>query len=124
MQRLTLSQEDGAARDHLVRWMRDKGFRVTIDAMGNVFGLLDLAGPDAPVVMTGSHLDSQPNGGRFDGAYGVLAACEAVEAVRARLRTRARRFAILHTSMVASIASRSMIETRQGIATRSATRAA
>ena len=85
MHRLTLSREDGAARDHLVGWMRDRGLRVTIDAMGNVFGLLDLAGPDAPVVMTGSHLDSQPHGGRFDGAYGVLAACEAVEAVRARL---------------------------------------
>ena len=84
MHRLTLSAEDGAARDHLAGWMRDQGLRVTLDEMGNMFGLLDLAGPDAPVVMTGSHLDSQPNGGRYDGAYGVMAACEAVQAVRAR----------------------------------------
>ena len=54
--------------------------------MGNMMGLMDLAGPDAPVVMTGSHLDSQPRGGRFDGAYGVLAACEAVQAVRDHMR--------------------------------------
>jgi len=84
MHRLTLSAEDGAARDHLAGWMRAQGLSVTIDAMGNMFGLLDWAGPDAPVVMTGSHLDSQPQGGRYDGAYGVLAACEALVAVRTR----------------------------------------
>jgi N-carbamoyl-L-amino-acid hydrolase len=82
MHRLTLSAEDGAARDHLAAWMSGRGLALTVDAMGNMMGLLDWAGPDAPVVMTGSHLDSQPRGGRFDGAYGVLAACEAVEAVR------------------------------------------
>ena len=70
--------------------MRDAGLAVTVDAMGNIFGLLDLAGPDAPVVMTGSHLDSQPHGGRLDGAYGVLAACEAAKAVRERLITEGR----------------------------------
>ena len=85
MHRLALSAEDGAARDALTRWMRDAGLTVTVDAMGNIFGLLDLAGPDAPIVMTGSHLDSQPHGGRLDGAYGVLAACEAVQAVRESL---------------------------------------
>ena len=84
MHRLTLSAEDGAARDHLIAWLRERGMRVTVDAIGNVFGLLDWAGPEAPVVMTGSHLDSQPRGGRYDGAYGVLAACEAVAALQAR----------------------------------------
>ncbi len=84
MHRLALSPADGAARDHLAAWLRGHGLRVTVDAIGNMFGLLDWAGPDAPVVMAGSHLDSQPQGGRFDGAYGVLAACEAVLAVRAR----------------------------------------
>jgi N-carbamoyl-L-amino-acid hydrolase len=84
MHRLTLSREDGAARDHLGKWLRENGLRISIDAIGNMFGLLDWAGPDAPVIMTGSHLDSQPRGGRFDGAYGVLAACEAVTALRAR----------------------------------------
>lgn len=87
LNRLTLSAEDGAARDHLAQWMRDRSMAVTIDAMGNMFGLLDLAGPDAPVVMTGSHIDSQPNGGRFDGVYGVLAACEAIEAIGAEVAT-------------------------------------
>ena len=85
MHRLALSAEDGAARDALTGWMRREGLAVTVDPMGNIFGLLDLAGPDAPVVMTGSHLDSQPHGGRLDGAYGVLAACEAAKAVRDRL---------------------------------------
>ena len=81
MHRLALSTEDGAARDALSHWMREAGLCLTVDPMGNMFGLLDLAGPDAPMVMTGSHLDSQPLGGRFDGAYGVLASCEAVKAV-------------------------------------------
>lgn len=84
MHRLALSAEDGAARDALGAWMRAQGLSVTVDAMGNMFGLLDWAGPGAPVVMTGSHLDSQPRGGRFDGAYGVVAGCEALLAVRAR----------------------------------------
>ena len=86
MHRLTLSAEDGQARDAFARWMRAQGLAVTIDPMGNMFGVTDWAGPDAPVVMTGSHLDSQPHGGRLDGAYGVLAACEAVQAVSERLR--------------------------------------
>ncbi len=82
MHRLALSPEDGAARDHLVGWMRAQGLRLSVDALGNMVGLLDWAGPDAPVVMSGSHLDSQPHAGRYDGAYGVLAACEALLAVR------------------------------------------
>lgn len=86
MHRLALSPQDGAARDHLAAWMRDHGLHVTVDPIGNMFGLLDWAGPDAPVVMLGSHLDSQPQGGRFDGAYGVLAACEVVQSVADRFR--------------------------------------
>jgi N-carbamoyl-L-amino-acid hydrolase len=82
MHRLALSPEDGAARDHLAGWMRDRGLRLSVDALGNMVGLLDWAGPEAPVVMSGSHLDSQPHAGRYDGAYGVLAACEALLAVR------------------------------------------
>ncbi len=68
---------DGAARDLLQAWMRGAGMQVAIDAIGNMAGLLELAGPGAPVVMAGSHLDSQPQGGRFDGALGVAAACAA-----------------------------------------------
>lgn len=86
MTRLTLSAEDGRARDWLAEWFRKNGFAQAVDAIGNQFGALRLAGDNAPVVMVGSHLDSQPNGGRFDGALGVISACEAVMAVSERLR--------------------------------------
>jgi beta-ureidopropionase / N-carbamoyl-L-amino-acid hydrolase len=85
MTRLTLSREDGMARDWLAAWFAENGFVQQIDAIGNQFGALSLVGDNAPVVMVGSHLDSQPNGGRFDGALGVISACEAVLAVRDRL---------------------------------------
>ncbi|MBF2714691.1 Zn-dependent hydrolase [Agrobacterium vitis] len=85
MNRLTLSQEDGRARDWLASWFAENGFVQSVDAIGNQFGSAPLAGANAPVVMVGSHIDSQPNGGRFDGALGVVAACEAVLAVRERL---------------------------------------
>ncbi len=86
MTRLTLSREDGMARDWLGNWFSRHGFEQEVDAIGNQFGKLMLAGANAPVVMVGSHLDSQPNGGRFDGALGVIAACEAVLAVSERLK--------------------------------------
>lgn len=86
MNRLTLSAEDGAARDWLGRWFADNGFVQSVDAIGNQFGEMSLAGANAPVIMVGSHIDSQPNGGRFDGALGVVSACEAVLAVSERLR--------------------------------------
>ena len=86
MTRLTLSAEDGKARDWLSAWLEAHGFTVLVDAIGNQFGRLDLAGPNAPVVMVGSHIDSQPNGGRFDGALGVISACEAILAVAESLK--------------------------------------
>ncbi|TCL90734.1 N-carbamoyl-L-amino-acid hydrolase [Rhizobium sp. PP-WC-2G-219] len=86
MTRLTLSPEDGQARDWLGRWFSQNGFELEVDAIGNQFGKVMLAGSNAPVVMVGSHIDSQPNGGRFDGALGVVAACEAILAVRERLK--------------------------------------
>lgn len=70
------------ARNWLATEFRARGYRVLVDGIGNLFGQLDLAGPDAPVVMIGSHLDSQPRGGRFDGAYGVIAALSVVETWR------------------------------------------
>src|SRR4051794_15993019 len=86
MTRLTLSREDADARNWLSRWFVEHGFAPAVDAIGNQFGRLDLAGANAPVIMVGSHLDSQPNGGRFDGALGVVSACEAVLAVRDALQ--------------------------------------
>ncbi len=90
MTRLTLSKTDGLARDWLGGWFRDHQFEQQIDAIGNQFGKLSLAGANAPTVMVGSHIDSQPNGGRFDGALGVISACEAVLAVSERLKAEGR----------------------------------
>lgn len=79
--RLALSDEDRQARDLFVRWCREAGCTIDVDAVGNIFARR--AGRDAarPPVMTGSHLDSQPNGGRFDGAYGVMAGLEVLRAL-------------------------------------------
>lgn len=74
--RLAASAEDGQARDSLCDWFRRQGLQVAVDRVGNLFGYLDFgefAGSGA--IYCGSHLDSQPDGGRFDGAYGVIAAC-------------------------------------------------
>ena len=76
--RLALTDLDRQARDLFVNWCRDAGCSITIDQMGNIFARR--AGRDdglAPVV-TGSHLDTQPTGGKFDGVYGVLAGLEIV----------------------------------------------
>lgn len=73
---------NGAARDAFVAWLQQAGFDVRVDGIGNIFGLLELADPGAPWLLTGSHLDSQPNGGRFDGTYGVLASTIAVSHLR------------------------------------------
>ena len=81
--RLAASAEDGRARDLLCQWLGAQGFTIEIDAVGNIFGCLDLGGAaTGGAVYCGSHLDSQPNGGRFDGTYGVVAACCAAVALR------------------------------------------
>ncbi|MTD98814.1 hydantoinase/carbamoylase family amidase [Paracoccus sp. YIM 132242] len=80
--RPALTDAHKAARDWFAGEMRARGYRVLVDDIGNLFGQLDLAGPGAPLVMIGSHLDSQPRGGRFDGAYGVVAALAAIETFR------------------------------------------
>jgi N-carbamoyl-L-amino-acid hydrolase len=75
------SPANGVARRWLVDQLRARGFAVTVDAVGNIFGRI---GPVGPAVMVGSHLDSQPRGGRLDGAYGVLAAMLASQALAER----------------------------------------
>ena len=79
--RLAASDEDRAARDLFVRWCREAGLQVTVDAVGNIFARREGNNPDLPPVMAGSHLDSQPTGGKFDGAYGVMAALEVVRSL-------------------------------------------
>ncbi|MBL8671206.1 MAG: Zn-dependent hydrolase [Alphaproteobacteria bacterium] len=78
--RPTLSPDDVRAKRLLADWARARGFAVSQDALGNLF--VRRAGREgAAPVMTGSHLDSQPTGGKFDGAYGVLAGLEVIEAI-------------------------------------------
>lgn len=59
-------------------WMKEAGMTVRIDDFGNLIGRLEGSDPSLPVLMMGSHLDSQPYGGRFDGVAGVLCGIEAV----------------------------------------------
>ena len=79
--RQALSAEDAAARNLLGSWARARGFAISTDAIGNLFVRREGTDPNALPVMSGSHMDSQPTGGRFDGMYGVLAAFEALEAL-------------------------------------------
>ena len=76
--RLALTDLDKEGRDLFVRWCEEAGCTISVDRMGNIFARRPGRNPDAPPVMTGSHLDSQPTGGKYDGAYGVLAGLEVV----------------------------------------------
>ncbi len=76
--RLALTREDKMGRDLFVRWAKEAGCAVSVDRVGNVYARRGGQDPDLPAVATGSHLDTQPHGGRFDGIYGVLAGLEVV----------------------------------------------
>jgi N-carbamoyl-L-amino-acid hydrolase len=87
--RLTLSDEDRAGRDLFGALCAEAGLVLRVDRAGNMFARLEGTRSDLPPILVGSHLDSQPLGGRYDGSYGVLAALEAVRTVRdVGLRTR------------------------------------
>ncbi|UZJ58704.1 Zn-dependent hydrolase [Pseudomonas sp. KU26590] len=87
LHRLSASAEDGQVRDLFCDWLTGHGFDVRVDAVGNVFGLITFD-PAAPYLLCGSHLDSQPSAGRFDGIYGVLAGAVAVASLARQLRER------------------------------------
>ncbi|HET7675921.1 MAG TPA: Zn-dependent hydrolase, partial [Gammaproteobacteria bacterium] len=74
--RLALTDLDRRSRDLFTQWCEQAGCRVTVDAVGNIFARRPGRNDALPPVVTGSHLDSQPTGGKFDGAYGVLAGLE------------------------------------------------
>lgn len=79
--RAAFSAEDIRARELLIGWARARGWKVAVDGIGNMFIRRPGTDPEAAPVITGSHMDSQPRGGRFDGIYGVLAGFEALEAM-------------------------------------------
>jgi N-carbamoyl-L-amino-acid hydrolase len=79
--RLALSAEDGEARRMIAQWAQDRKWSVSVDPIGNLFVRREGSMPGLAPIVTGSHLDTQPTGGRFDGAYGVLAGIEVMRAL-------------------------------------------
>ena len=77
--RQALTDLDREGRDLFCNWARDAGCSIEIDQMGNIFARRAGTDPGASPVLAGSHLDTQPTGGKFDGVYGVLAALEVIE---------------------------------------------
>lgn len=77
--RLALSKEDRQAVETVKGWMEEAGLKARIDDFGNLIGRLEGKNPNAPILMVGSHIDSQPYAGRFDGVIGVLGALEVVQ---------------------------------------------
>ena len=79
--RLALTDLDREARDLFVRWCKEAGCTVRVDKIGNIFARRDGKDNSLPPVVTGSHIDSQPTGGRFDGIYGVLSGLEVIRSL-------------------------------------------
>ncbi len=79
--RLALSDLDREGRALFIGWAKAAGCTIGVDQMGNVFARRAGRNDSLPPVMTGSHLDTQPTGGRFDGVYGVLAGLEVVRSL-------------------------------------------
>jgi len=88
--RLALSDLDKEGRELVIGWMKAAGMTITVDSLGNIFGRRAGQDNSLPPVMTGSHIDTQPSGGKFDGCYGVMAGLEVVRTIAdAGLTTRA-----------------------------------
>ena len=77
--REAFTQEEINARKLLAKWTESRGFSCFVDPIGNLFFRREGKNPNLEPVVTGSHIDSQPTGGKFDGAYGVLAGLEVLE---------------------------------------------
>ena len=82
--RLSFTEEERAAKDLVASYMREAGLEVREDVAGNLIGRREGSDPEVPVVLAGSHVDSVPNGGDFDGPLGVLAAVEALQVMEER----------------------------------------
>lgn len=88
--RVALTAADGQGRDLVVGWLKQAGLTVTVDQVGNIFGRRDGQENGRPPVMTGSHIDTQPTGGKFDGCFGVMAGLEVIRTLNeANIVTRA-----------------------------------
>ncbi|CAN7633759.1 Zn-dependent hydrolase [Variovorax sp. LjRoot290] len=86
--RLALTDLDRQGRELFVRWMKEAGCSVRVDAIGNLFARREGQDASLPAVATGSHIDTQPTGGKFDGNYGVLAGLEVLRTLNdAGIRT-------------------------------------
>ena len=79
--RLAFTDADWEGRQYIIDCMNDAGLDVEIDGFGNIIGYKIGTNPDLPVVMVGSHTDSVPNGGNYDGVAGVLSAIEVVRSI-------------------------------------------
>lgn len=82
VRRLALSTEDAQGRERFREWCEALGLSVRVDSMGNMFARREGRDPGRAPVLFGSHLDSQPSGGKFDGALGVLAGLEVMRTLR------------------------------------------
>src|SRR5690606_36495697 len=80
--RLALTDLDRQGRDLVASWAREAGMSVHVDRIGNLFMRREGRNPALPPVMAGSHIDTQPTGGKFDGNYGVLAGLEVVRTLQ------------------------------------------
>lgn len=82
MARLALSNEDKSVRLWFIEQVKSLGCKVSVDQMGNIFAVRPGRNSAAPPVMMGSHLDTQPTGGRYDGILGVLAGLEVLRTLQ------------------------------------------
>jgi N-carbamoyl-L-amino-acid hydrolase len=88
--RIALTDLDRQGRDLFVRWVREAGCEVRVDAIGNIFARRAGRNNALPPITTGSHIDTQPTGGKFDGNYGVLAGLEVIRSLNdAKIETEA-----------------------------------
>lgn len=88
--RQAMTELDRQARDLFIDWCRAEGCTIRIDAIGNIFARRPGQHPEAPAIMTGSHIDTQPTGGKYDGCFGVLAGLEVIRTLNQHdIQTRA-----------------------------------
>lgn len=80
--RFSYTDEERKAKEQVAQYLRDAGLDVWEDSVGNLYGRREGQDPNAPAILIGSHLDTVPNGGRFDGALGVLAGVEVLQTLQ------------------------------------------